>query len=734
MTKQLLALCIALTIIVHLSAQDWQQLNDTPFFKHHSNGFGFEGKAYIIEGTAGESDENGVSNEVWEYTPETDTWQRLNDFPGPGRAIAIGDDLDGKYYYGFGRGENGLLSDLWEYDPTTDMFTELPSCPCVGRSHPALVAHNNKIFMGSGTGQDNDLSDWWVYDMETMEWSQKEDIPGNNRHHPFQFGIDDAIYVGGGHISNWSRWDIESETWSQIDNLPGGRVAGSQFSHKGKGYVLSGDSASHGALETDELFMEYDSQADLWTSLPPHPGSNRWACSSFIIDDALYLFGGYPYADDFVRDSSMWKFDMDVLACLAPSNLNAVSVTDTEAGLFWFSSNNSEVDTLLWRQVGDPNWTIVVGPEAVHTLSNLEACQDYEFRVLSQCADLVSNYSEALQFSTDGCCTTPELVLSGDEESINVEWNGILAASEYQMRWKATDNTEWNTITETSTDLILSDVFSCTEYEFQIKPICAIAEVDYSSSIYYLTKGCGACLDIEYCTVGFDDSEYLFIDKVAIDDYENDTGDDGGYANYGMPDAQSLKIGESFSLSVEIGSSDLFAFGSIGAWIDFNGDGEFSDSEQIMNEGFVEDGISQSIEIPSDAQLGLTKLRILTTWEEEFDGCGISDWSNGEVEDYCVVLENSSNAIDAWSDEEVTIYPNPFSAELSIDLTTLSQSGSVKIYNSIGSLVFTKQYEANQEVINIPGEKLSNGFGVYYCLILDSAGKVLYAEKVTHSK
>ena len=302
---------LILMLISPLYAQEWQQLNDPPFFRHHSNGFGFNGKGYIFEGVFESTGPDAVSNELWEYSPDTDTWVRLSDFPGPGRAIAIGDDWNGKYYYGFGSkgGFNGqYFNDLWVFDPVDTSFTELPACPCIGRAHPAFVAHNDKIFMGSGTSQLGDLKDWWIYDMVTQEWSRGPDIPGVIRHHPFQFAMDEFIYVGGGHAINWIRYNPADDSWSTIDGYPRGRVAGSQFSYDGKGYVLGGDDRFHNNVGPLQSFMRYDPLTDDWTELEPLPNGSRWANSSFIIDSDLYFFGGI--SESFPSDSSMWVFDL----------------------------------------------------------------------------------------------------------------------------------------------------------------------------------------------------------------------------------------------------------------------------------------------------------------------------------------------------------------------------------------------------------------------------------------
>jgi len=107
---------------VNLTAQEWQQLNDSPFIDDHTNGFGYEDKAYVFRGIPVQNG-NEQSNEVWVYEAETDNWEFLTFFPGDSRNISIGDDWEGKYYYGFGiGGPEGLLNDLWVFDPVDTSF------------------------------------------------------------------------------------------------------------------------------------------------------------------------------------------------------------------------------------------------------------------------------------------------------------------------------------------------------------------------------------------------------------------------------------------------------------------------------------------------------------------------------------------------------------------------------------------------------------------------------------
>jgi len=281
-SSSLLLACITLLCSV-AQAQEWEEVEAPPFYRHHSNGFTYN---------------------------DADEWSQIGSFPGPARAIAIGDEWDGKYYYGFGRTASQVLNDLWVFDPADSSFTELATCPCRGRTHPALAAYKGKIFMGTGSSTIGDLDDWWIYDIATDTWEQKQDLPGGNRHHPFFFTDADDVYVGGGHRTSWYKWNITDETWTIIDGEPSGRVAGTQFQHNGYGYVLAGDDRFHELLPNDEYFMRYDPATDEWEKLPSIP-NDRWAPSSFIVDDYIYLFGGL--STEVRGNNSMIRFDLSSL-------------------------------------------------------------------------------------------------------------------------------------------------------------------------------------------------------------------------------------------------------------------------------------------------------------------------------------------------------------------------------------------------------------------------------------
>ena len=279
----------------------------------HTFGFSIDGLGYLVSGT---TEFSGPVKTFLQFDPIADTWNPLEDFPGPGRGYGIGDVWDRKAYFGFGQTPDSLLRDLWVFDPDSMTWTQLTSCPCAPRLHPTFVANLGKIFVGLGNNNDGNQIDWWEYDIASDSWSQKPEFPDVRRHHPYQFAIGDYVYTGFGHgngiFREWYRYDPASEEWTRMADIPAeGRVAGTQFSYDGKGYVLSGDGDDHLSMETGEMWS-YDPLTNTWDSLPPHPGKSRWAPASFVIDGVVYLYNGTTFFEGtgYVYQEEAYSYDL----------------------------------------------------------------------------------------------------------------------------------------------------------------------------------------------------------------------------------------------------------------------------------------------------------------------------------------------------------------------------------------------------------------------------------------
>jgi N-acetylneuraminic acid mutarotase len=287
-------LVLFLSFLNSLWAQQWTQVADIPQGRHHPVTWGIDGVGYMVTGS---NFSNNPTRSFYRYNPTTDSWANMGLFPGLARSFAIGTVYNGKGYMGFGATSNNYLNDLWEYDPNSNTWNQLASCPCAGRRHPSFVAIGDAIYIGLGDGVAGNLADWWKYDMTSDSWTQLPNLPGAGRHHPFQFVSNGQIYAGMGHsgpiiFNDWYKLDPATDTWTTLNNFPGeARVAGTQFHHANKGYVLSGDGDNHSTMATGE-FWSYNDTTDSWTQLPSHPGVSRWAPGSFIVNDEVYLIGG----------------------------------------------------------------------------------------------------------------------------------------------------------------------------------------------------------------------------------------------------------------------------------------------------------------------------------------------------------------------------------------------------------------------------------------------------------
>ena len=129
------------------------------------------------------------------------------------------------------------------------------------------------------------------------------------------------VYAGFGHGSesvngstiynDFYRFDTQTDTWERMNDFPAeARVAGTQFSLNGKGYVLSGEGKDHYYLEEGE-FWEYEPTNDTWTQLPSMPGSGRWAPGSFVIGNTVYATSGTALVDTTgtsENQSDLWAY------------------------------------------------------------------------------------------------------------------------------------------------------------------------------------------------------------------------------------------------------------------------------------------------------------------------------------------------------------------------------------------------------------------------------------------
>ena len=184
------------------------------------------------------------------------------------------------------------------------------------------------------------------------------------------------------------------------------------------------------------------------------------------------------------------------------------------------------------------------------------------------------------------------------------------------------------------------------------------------------------------------------------------TGKDGGLGLHHNTIFQA-SAGNTYSLEAAPGFSAT-QFGEYWrVWIDFNGDYDFSDEgEEVFAGGAIMGALALQVEIPDDAVSGITRMRIAMKYGTLPPLCGT--YGYGEVEEYGLLIGNSANLarpvdgealeflpkdVEKETEEEkaVTVYPNPASEYIRVDLRNWSPQEKVeaRIITSEGRQVKT---------------------------------------------
>ena len=184
----------------------------------------------------------------------------------------------------------------------------------------------------------------------------------------------------------------------------------------------------------------------------------------------------------------------------------------------------------------------------------------------------------------------------------------------------------------------------------------------------------------------------LFIDNVTIENVNNTTGNKG-YTLYLAP-VLDLYIDSNYTLDVSANTG--WGPNDFGAWIDFNGDADFTVSERVLYDPNSGSGSVSTFIVPSTAKVGDTvTLRVRLSYWSDPQPCGNAF---GEVEDYKVFLRNTTTSIAKANEvnDFISVYPNPNNGQFTIEVSDQLKDRKISILNSTGALVSEKFLNGNK--------------------------------------
>lgn len=249
-------------------AERWKELAPMPEPRARMAAAAYDGEIYAI---AGEGPQ-GVSGDVFRYTPATDTWAVLSDKPtqvADVQGVLIGE----KIYVPGGRLASGMPTDVLEiYDPRQDAWETGAKLPKAVSAY-ALADFEGQLYLLGGWDGERALDSVYVYDPAGDAW--REGTPmAVARQDAGAVALADKIVVLGGRNDRgalkearayFPSRDASNEVpWETFADLPESRYGFGAASIYDKIYVIGGTSENEGR---DKTLIAFQFNGDSWDSL-----------------------------------------------------------------------------------------------------------------------------------------------------------------------------------------------------------------------------------------------------------------------------------------------------------------------------------------------------------------------------------------------------------------------------------------------------------------------------------
>ena len=444
---------------------------------------------------------------------------------------------------------------------------------------------------------------------------------------------------------------------------------------------------------------------------------------SFTVNN---LSGGTPYhfkvkascSPDF-STSSIFITPSANAACDKPINLIAQDITPTTANLMWENPSNANSFIVKCRMAGQAatTETLFAGSNTA-TLSDLLPDTDYEFQVKGVCGSSSSNYTIFVGFKTTsaGSCPVPTNVSVSNitNTSVSINYDNIAAASNFQVEYRQTSEAIWNTKTSNNNVVILEELNSCGSYEVRLKSICDTGVSTFSEIQTFSTL----CIETPLCEAKGLNANHEWIDRVAISNIDNTSGNNGGYADFKYDFMGEIARNQNYAIILKAGfaSSSYNEYWRV--WIDYNQDGDFDDNEELAFDAGAAspNSVNASIAIPDFATLGETTMRVAMKYNAAPTSC--ETFPYGEVEDYTVkIVEGTAtdepDYCDATSNNAVSEWIESFSIA-----NINNVSGSNGGYADFTAQQIEVNAGSSYEVAMTPGFA-SNAYNEYWRIWID---------------
>lgn len=225
-----------------------------------------------------------------------------------------------------------------------------------------------------------------------------------------------------------------------------------------------------------------------------------------------------------------------------------------------------------------------------------------------------------------------------------------------------------------------------TTYSFTVRAKDAAGNISTASNAVSVTTLANS---VTYCASQGNNTADERIGKVAFASINNTSTGTAGYENF-TSITSNVTRGTAYTITITPTWTGSVYSEGYAVWIDFNKDGDFSDSgEQVWTKAAsTTTPVTGTITIPASAALGTTRMRVSMKYNGIPTAC--EAFSYGQVEDYTLNIVSTAREV---SDEpsvtissEVKLYPNPVTGHI-LNITAIPDGSPYRIVNTIGQEV-----------------------------------------------
>lgn len=238
-----------------------------------------------------------------------------------------------------------------------------------------------------------------------------------------------------------------------------------------------------------------------------------------------------------------------------------------------------------------------------------------------------------------------------------------------------------------------------------------------------------------YCDASSSIANEEWIQSVTINDFTNNSGSNGGYADFTSLNTGSFLPGSQVDITIDPEYAGIVYEEYFKVWVDFNQDGILTDpGEEVVSYGPVSTTDTSTFTIPTNILPGAYHCRVIMQWGSAPVSCG--NFSFGEVEDYIINVEaiqvnreidvniedtkrnNAERLSQSNAKFEYMAYPNPFNDIVNITFEIESPSYvSLQIKDATGrevsNLISNTKFDTGNHNIQFDGSDLSAGLYFY---------------------